>query len=114
MWWKRSPLLFHLASVCLTYPHFQESISNAIYLCTSQILVAQKLFLQQSADGVLDGTGRFKCMFLHESDKGDAAGFAFFGNGNQRLFLLVVKLIHGRSKGTAFLFQYVTKRLIDV
>ena len=43
-----------------------------------------------------------------------AACFAFFGNGNQHFFLLVVELVHDRGKGTTFLLHDVAKHLIDV
>ena len=59
-------------SVCLADPHFQEPVRNAIHLCTFLVLIGQKLFLQQGADGILDGTGGFKCMLLHESNRSDA------------------------------------------
>ena len=75
-------------------PHLHESVGNAVNLCAFLILIGQKLFLQQSADGVLYGAGRFECMLLHKTGRGDTAGFAFFGNGNQRLFLLIVELVH--------------------
>ena len=53
-------------------------------------------------------------MLLHESNRGDAACFAFFSNGNECFFLLVIELVHNRGKRAAFLLEYVTKRLIDV
>ena len=44
-------------SICLADPHFQESIRKAVGLCAFQVLVGQKLFLQQSVYRILDGTG---------------------------------------------------------
>ena len=35
-------------------PHLHESVGNAVNLCAFLVLIGQKLFLQQSADGVLD------------------------------------------------------------
>lgn len=100
-------------SICPANPHLHESVGNAVNLCVFLILIGQKLFLQQSADGVLYGAGRFECMLLHKTGRGDTAGFAFFGNGNQRFFLLIVELVHDRGKGSALLFQDVAQRLID-
>ena len=53
-------------------------------------------------------------MFFHESDRGDTGGFAFFGNGNKRFFLLVVELVHHRGKRAAFLFQDVAQRFVNI
>ena len=83
-----------MTSINPANPHLHESVGNAVNLCVFLILIGQKLFLQQSADGVLYGAGRFECMLLHKTGRGDTAGFAFFGNGNQRFFLLIVELVH--------------------
>ena len=77
-------------SIRSTNPHFQESIRHAVYLCAFFILVGQKLFLQQGANGVLDGTGRFERMLLYETGRGGAAGFTFLGNGPARNLSITV------------------------
>ena len=41
-------------SICPTNPHLHESVGNTISLCAFLVLISQKLFLQQCADGVLD------------------------------------------------------------
>ena len=48
-----------LPSVCFANPHFQEFVSDAIYLCTFRISVCQELFFQQGTNGILHGTGGF-------------------------------------------------------
>jgi ATPase subunit of ABC transporter with duplicated ATPase domains len=41
-------------SVSPANPHFKEFIRNAVNLCAFYTLVGQELFVQQSADGILD------------------------------------------------------------
>ena len=62
-------------SIRPTNPHLHESVGNTISLCAFLVLIGQKLFLQQSADGVLDWTGRFERMLLHKTGRGDTAGY---------------------------------------
>ena len=48
-------------------------------------------------------------MLFYESNRGDTAGLTFFGYGNHRFLLLVVKLVHNRGECAALLFQNVTQ-----
>ena len=41
-------------SVSPANPHFKEFIRNAVNFCAFYTLVGQELFVQQSADGILD------------------------------------------------------------
>ena len=79
--------------ICAREPHAQESVGEVVNLGAASVLVivGEELFVQQDANGVLDGTGGFQGVLFYECYGCDAGGFVFFGYGYQRLFLLVAE-----------------------